>query len=90
MKAYALAIVVVIFVILLSIVNMAGCQNMLKHVRSSTLGLNRQITLYDSSGKVIREWTTRAKVEDKGGTCWFLTAEGKAVTISGTFVIEEK
>ena len=90
MKAYVSVLAIVIVAVLVGIANLAGCQNLWKHARSSAFGLNRQITLYDSSGKVIREWTTKAKVEDKGGTCWFLTAEGKSVTISGTFVIEEK
>jgi hypothetical protein len=52
-------------------------------------GLDRKITLYDMSGKTIREWRTTAKVEDRGGTCFFIV-NGKAVTISGTFIIEEQ
>ena len=71
-------------------VGCAGCQNNWKHMQSGAFGLNRTITLYGADGASIREWKTKAKVEDRGGTCWFLDAEGNAVTISGTFVIEEK
>lgn len=68
----------------------AGCQNSMKHGWSDMVGLDREITLYNSDGGEIKKWRTRAKVEDKGGTCWFLDKDGKAVTISGTFIIEEK
>lgn len=67
----------------------AGCQNQLKHMQSGVFGLHRRITLYGADGSVIREWNTTAKVEDQGGSCWFLTDDGKAVTVSGNFVIEE-
>lgn len=67
----------------------AECQNFGKHVHSTFTGLNRTITLYDANGHTIKEWHTQAKVEDKGGTCYFLDANGKAVTISGTFIIQE-
>lgn len=67
----------------------AGCSNDLKHFQSQVYGLKRTITVYGADGTVIREWKTQAKVEDKGGTCYFLNSDGKAVIISGTFVIEE-
>lgn len=70
----------------------SGCgefRNLTKHVHSSFTGLNRHITLYAADGKVIREWDTRAKTEDRGGTVWFVV-DGKAVTVSGTFVVEER
>lgn len=65
-----------------------GCRNSLKHTQSNWFGLNRKITLYDANGGVIKEWTVKSKVEDNGG--YFLTDEGKAVRISGTFIIEEQ
>lgn len=71
---------------------MTGCAsqaNSCKHQESDMWGLDRTITLYGSDGTVIREWKTKAKVEDQGGTCWFLDKDGKAVLISGTFIIEE-
>lgn len=75
--------------LLFSISGCASCRNDIKHMKSSWVGLDRHIILYDANGKVIREWTTTSKVEDKGGTVWFLV-EGKAYTVSGTFVVEEK
>lgn len=71
--------------------NLTGCgfQNTLKHTQSSLIGLDRKITLFDSDGKPIKSWQTRAKIEDNGGTIYFI-ANGKAVTISGTFIVEEE
>jgi len=69
-----------------------GCgeiSNGLKHLHSSFTGLNRTITLYNANGGVIQTWHTQAKVEDNGGTCYFLDNNDKAVTISGTFIIQE-
>ena len=70
---------------------LAGCglQNTFKHVESSLIGLRRVITLYDANGGVIKRWATTAKVEDNGGTAYFIV-NGKAVTIAGTFIIEEQ
>lgn len=71
---------------------LTGCgeiKNTFKHIHSSFTGLNRKITLYNANGGIIQQWTTQAKVEDAGGTCFFIVS-GKAVTISGTFVIEEQ
>lgn len=68
----------------------AGCQNSMKHLQSDILGLNRKITIYSANGDVVREWSTKAKVEDRGGSCYFLDDDGKAVIVSGSFVIEEK
>jgi len=69
--------------------NTPGCQNTISHMKSSVVGLNREITLYNASGNIIKQWTTDAKVEDAGGSCRFIF-NGKVVTISGTFIIEEK
>jgi hypothetical protein len=72
---------------------LTGCgeiSNTFKHLHSSFTGLNRKITLYDANGHVIHEWVTKAKVEDNGGTCWFLDSNDKAVTVSGTFIVQEQ
>lgn len=79
-----------IVALLLVFVQPASCRNEWKHAVSNFRGLNRRIVLYDANGQPIRQWETQAKVEDKGGTCYFLDAKGKAITISGTFVIEEQ
>lgn len=78
----------IVLVALTQMTGCAGCQNQWKHIQSNVTGLSRKITLYNANGEPIREWTTQAKVEDEGGTCYFI-ANGKAVIISGTFVIEE-
>lgn len=69
-----------------------GCgqlDNDLKHAHSDWTGLDRKIILYAADGSVIKEWRTKAKVEDNGGTCFFIVKD-KAVIISGTFIIEEQ
>jgi hypothetical protein len=63
---------------------------MFKHGQSTMFGLHRKITLYSAAGLPIREWDVRSKVEDNGGTCYFITHDNKAVIIAGTFVIEEQ
>lgn len=81
-----------LIILSMALVFLCGCKdvrNAMKHARSSIIGLNREITLYAADGRVIRQWQTRAKVEDKGGTCWFI-CDGKAYTVSGTFVVAEK
>lgn len=67
----------------------AGCRNEWKHLESDMIGLDRTITLYGATGEPIREWRTQSKVEDRGGSCYFLI-DGKAIIVAGTFVIEEK
>lgn len=64
-------------------------RNTLKHWESSYIGLKRKVTLYDANGKPLKSWTTDSKVEDKGGSYFFLDENGKAQRISGTVVIEE-
>ena len=72
---------------------LSGCgkfANGLKHTQSDWFGLNRTITLYAGNGtNIINTWHTTSKVEDRGGSCYFLDANNKAVIISGTFVIQE-
>jgi len=67
----------------------AGCRNELQHLKSDMVGLNRTITLYAADGSVIKTWTTTAKVEDRGGSCYFLDTRGKSVIVAGNFVIQE-
>lgn len=63
-----------------------GCRSW----QSSTFGLKRTVTLYDANGGVIKEWETETDMGDQGGTIDFLDGSGRLVTISGTFIIEEK
>ena len=75
----------------IALLGLSGCnlRNTLKHTKSDIFGLDRKITLYSNTGTIIKEWRTRAKIEDHGGTVYFI-ADGKAVTISGTFIVEEQ
>ena len=74
------------------LVALTGCgklDNALKHEKSNWLGLNRTITLYNANGTAIQTWKAKAKVEDRGGSCFFIDNNDKAVIISGTFIIQE-
>lgn len=81
--------VILVAIALVSLTGCGGCANTLKHTQSDWFGLNRKITLYNANGGVIKEWQTKAKIEDRGGSVYFLDKNGKATTISGTFVVEE-
>ncbi len=65
-----------------------GCYNKWKHLQSDVIGIDRTITLYNANGEPIKSWKTSSKIEDQGGTIYFLV-DGKTVTISGTFIVEE-
>jgi hypothetical protein len=58
------------------------------HWKSDVIGLKRTVTLYDANGKPIKTWNGRFKIDVEGGAARFIV-DGKAVMISGTFVIEE-
>lgn len=60
----------------------------ISHMKSNMGGLDRIVTLYDCSGNPIQSWRIKGTVEDQGGSFRFLN-DGKAITISGTVVIEE-
>lgn len=60
------------------------------HQKSDWLGLHREVRLYSDDGNVIASWTGQFKVEDRGGSARFVLDNGKAVMISGTYVVEEK
>lgn len=84
---FALSLCLILAVVLI-LDGCAGCEQTVSHMKSSAVGLNRVITLYDCSGNVIKTWNIKGTVEDQGGSFRFLY-EGKAITISGTVVIEE-
>ena len=93
MKMTKLKTVCVVAVMCSALLCLTGCGSwhiFTKHLHSSTTGLNRKITLYSANGGIIREWVTTTAVEDKGGTCFFLDANDKNVTVSGTFIIQEQ
>jgi hypothetical protein len=84
-----LSFVIVLIVTLAFIIQMPSCQHSISHVKSAVIGLNRTVTLYANDGSVIKTWNGRFQVECNGSTAKFID-EGKAITISGTFLIEEK
>lgn len=61
----------------------------LKHMKSDIIGLKRRIVLYDCSGKAIRQWEGRFKVETIGSYVSFIDDDGKDIKVSGTVVVEE-
>jgi hypothetical protein len=71
---------------------LAGCTERqrqdLSHWKSDLIGLKRTITLYSHDGKPIKKWNGRFKVEVHGGAARFIV-DGKAVIISGAYIIEE-
>lgn len=66
-----------------------GCKQDLNHFRSSTIGFDRHVILYSATGTVIKEWDTDSTVENQGGSFRFLS-NGKAVSVAGTVVMEQK
>lgn len=61
----------------------------IKHIKSDLIGLKRKVILYDCSGRVVREWTGRFKVEEHGSFISFIDDNGKDIKVSGTVVVEE-
>ena len=61
----------------------------ISHWKSDLIGLKRTITLYAVNGQPIKSWKGRYKVEITGGAARFLH-DGKAITISGTYIVEEE
>lgn len=88
-------VVVVVAVVFAALgVSLTGCTAAGKqhwsHMRASAVGLQRHVVLYDMNGGVIKEWSFKGMVEDRGGSFRFLDSNDKAVTISGTVLIEEQ
>ncbi len=88
-------IILVMCLILLSffMISLSGCterqRKNLKHFKSDIIGLKRRVTLYDCSGKVIRTWEGRFKIEVQGSYISFIDDNGKDIKLSGTIVVEE-
>mgnify|MGYP001573321952 CR=1 FL=1 len=67
----------------------AGTQQSCSHFKSSLVGLPRVVTLYAQDGAVIRTWEGWYQVIVDGSSARFID-QGKVVTISGTWIIEER
>lgn len=81
----------ILIVLALAIFALCGCEDIkheVSHIKSSVIGLNRTVTLYAVDGSPIKVWQGGMKVETETGIARFIY-EGKAVIISGTYVIEE-
>lgn len=81
-------ILLILFFFVPVLFRMNTLRNDFKHFQSRFVGIQRKVVLYAQNGEMIHEWTTDSFIEDRGGTIYFI-AEGKAVIISGTFVVEE-
>jgi len=88
MKIAGIVVLAVLLVGLYAYVNLPSVQQRISHAQSKAVGLDRTITLYSNDGKPIKSWKGRVQVELEGGAARFIL-HGKAVTISGTYVIEE-
>ena len=89
----AAVVVVTVVIVLIVILVFAGLQcqcgkHLTSHIASSVTGLHRRITLYAYDGSVIKEWEGQYNVQVEGSSARFLE-DGRAITISGTFIIEE-
>jgi hypothetical protein len=78
----------VLVILAVAFTSCAECDQMGSHMKSSFVGLQRHVILYANDGSIIRSWEVKGTVEDQGGSFRFLD-NGKAITISGTIIIEE-
>ncbi len=82
-------VTLVVFLLgLYAYISLPSVQQRISHTKSEAIGLDRTITLYANDGKPIKSWKGRVQVELEGGAARFVTG-GKAVVISGTYIIEE-
>lgn len=81
-------VLAVIAVALLASCN--ACRQDFKRIKSTSVGIERTITLFDASGKVIKVWNIDSTYKTAGTGIDFLDKNGKFVAINGTFIVEEK
>jgi hypothetical protein len=77
--------------VIIALLSLTGCATVEmkgSHAISGIVKLNRKVTLYNNDGVPIREWSGRIMTEANGGGVTFML-DGKRVSISGTYVIEE-
>lgn len=77
-------------VLLLSLCGCGSMRNGWMRWRAAVTTLNCHIVLYTSTGAVIREWQTHAKVDSDGGEAWWVGDDGEQWHISGTFTVEAR
>jgi hypothetical protein len=83
-----IAILVLIVLGLYAYLSLPTVQQRISHTKSEAIGLNRTMTLFANDGKPIKSWKGRVQVEVEGGAARFVI-DGKAIIISGTYIIEE-
>jgi hypothetical protein len=88
MVIVGVAIVAIVVLGLYAYLSLPSVQQRISHAESRAIGLDRTITLYANDGKPIKSWKGRVQVEVEGGAARFIV-QGKAVTISGTYIVEE-
>lgn len=80
-------------ILLTAVIFCTGCTEKqrqdISHWKSDLIGLKRKITLYSDDGKPIKTWEGRYKVEISGCAVRFIH-DGRAVILSGTYIVEEQ
>jgi hypothetical protein len=67
-----------------------GCRQDFKRIKSTSVGIERTVTLFDASGKVIKVWQIDSTYQSSGTGINFIDKNEKFVAINGTFIVEEK
>ena len=83
-------ILILACILTLPYIGCEGCRKLNKHLKSTAIGLHRQVTLFAYNGAVIRKWEGRFMVEIEGPVASFIDESGKEVKIAGIFIVEEK
>lgn len=67
-----------------------GCQKSIKHLKSSAIGLNRIVTVYDYEGQMIKSYDGKFQIEIESDSVVSFIQEGKERKIIGGIVIVEE
>ena len=90
-KTGLLVMLVVIVVVVLVYFPIRGCKGLeqdVAHIKSSYVGLERQVTLYAVDGTAIKSWKGKYQVEVNETGVRFIH-KGKVIELNGTFLVEE-
>ena len=82
-----------LFLALLTIFGLSGCasfQSIDKNIKNQVGGgLFRRVTFYSLDGKVLKTWEGKVFTESDEGQALHFQVNGKRMTLSGTYSIEE-
>ena len=85
-----IAIVAILIVVASRLMGCQGIKKSIKHVKSSLVGIEREVTLYADDGTVIRKWSGKFMVEvEQGGVFSWIGDDGREMKIMGTAIVEE-